>query len=196
MTDEIVKEETTVTPAELYFKKVEEDLQPKSVIKSIKDISDYKNKLSKSKGEKSISNLNNKHKENLTVISDSYIEDYVDTYGEIREDEKWMFMESSFFLPGEGHMTCLLMTQALPCDDDYSLEPSSEGIRELTTTQAHRAVREFYEEFGASSLYNLAFHSREAFFDKYTLMIPQALLKLKDKPCMLTFKTKLHYNFP
>ena len=193
MTDENIIEEPTLTSAQLYFKKVEDSLQPKSVQTAIKDIAQYSDLLSKAKGVKSIDKLNKQHRENLTLLSESCVEDYVDSYGDLRKDEKWMFMESSYFISGEGHCTCLLMTQALPCDNDYDLNGE---LSELITTQAHRAVKEFYEEFGASSLYNLAFHTREAFFDKYSLMIPHALIKLKDKPCMLTFKTKLHYNFP
>ena len=193
MTTENIIEEPKVSAAEIYFKKVEESLQPKSIQTIIKKLAQYPDVLSKTKGTKSIDKLKKEYQENLATLSESYIEDYVDAYGDIREDEKWMFMESSYFLSGEGHATCLLMTQALPCVDDYD---SNEEPSKLITTQAHRAVREFYTEFGASSLHNLTFHTREAFFDKYSLMIPHALIKLKDKPCMLTFKTKLHYNFP
>jgi hypothetical protein len=194
MTELTTETESKVTAAELYFKKVEESLQSKSIQTVIKDISEYCNLLSETKGVKSIEKLNKKHKENLTLLSESCVENYIDIYGNIREDEKWMFMESSYFLSGEGHVTCLLMTQALPCENDF--DSLSDGPKELVTTQAYRAVKEFYEEFGASSLYNLGLHTREAFFDKYSLMIPHGLIKLKDKPCDLTFKTKLHYNFP
>lgn len=194
MSELTTERESKVTAAELYFKKVEESLQSKSIKTAIKDISEYRDSLSETKGAKSIDNLNKKHKQNLILLSESCVENYVDIYGNIREDEKWMFMESSYFLSGEGHMTCLLMTQAFPCENDFDSLP--DGSNELVTTQAYRAVKEFYEEFGASSLYTLGFHTREAFFDKYSLMIPQGLIKLKEKPCDLTFKTKLHYNFP
>ena len=195
-TEEIIEqstEEPTLTSAQIYFKKVEDSLQPKSIQTAIKDIAQYSDLLSKTKGTKSIDKLNKQHKENLTLLSESYVEDYVDAYGDLRKDEKWMFVESSYFISGEGHSTCLLMTQALPCSDDYD---SISEDSQLITTQAYRAVKEFYEEFGSSSLHNLSFHTREAFFEKFYLMIPHALIKIKDTPCTLTFKTKLNYNFP
>ena len=197
MTTENIIEETIEqskeSSTERYFKKVEESLQSKSVQIAIREISQYSDSLSSTKGAKSIEKLNKKHKDNLTILSESCIKDYVDSYGEIRENERWIFMESSYFVPGSGHATCVMMTQALPSVEDYV---SVGDVGEIVTTQSHRAVREFYEEFGATSLHNLAFHTREAFFEKYALMIPYALTKLNDKPCDLTYKSKLHYNFP
>jgi hypothetical protein len=179
-----------------YFKKVEDSLQRKSIQTVIDDIDEYPNILANTEGVESIDKLNAKHKENFTLASEKYIEEYEEIYGKMREDEKWIFMASTYFARGEGHITCLLMTQALPCDDDYDSSLQDVEGTKLLTTQAYRAVKEFHKEFGASSLYNLGFHTREAFFEKYSIMIPYSLIKLKDKPCMLTFKTKLQYSFP
>ena len=174
-----------------YFKKVEEALQSKSIEIAISQIEEYPSKLLKTKGSKSISKLNNEHKENLTLLSEKCMEEYEEKYGKLREDERWFFMASTYFSVQEGHVTSLLVTEASPCSDDYD-----DSNNEPTTTKIHRAVREFYNEFGVTSLPTLGIHTREAFLEKYSVMIPHSLIKLKDKPCMLTFKTKLQYNFP
>ena len=174
-----------------YFKNVEISSQKKSIQTTIEELGEYSDLINNSKKSKSIDNLKSKQEENLSFISEKYIEEHEENYGKLREDENWMFMASTYFNVGEGHSTCLMVTQALPSSEDYTNDQS-----ELTTTQAHRAVREFYLEFGAVSLHTLGFHTRETFFEKYSIMIPYSLIKLKDKPCTLTFKTKLQYNFP
>lgn len=174
-----------------YFKNVEETLQDRSIQATIEEIGEYSDLINNSKKSKSTDKLKAKQKENFSFISEKYVEEYEEIYGKLREDENWMFMASTYFSVGEGHSTCLMVTQALPCSEDYT-----EDQTELTTTQAHRAIKEFHQEFGTVSLHTLGFHTREAFFEKYSIMIPYSLIKLKDKPCTLTFKTKLQYNFP
>jgi hypothetical protein len=200
MPEKQILEESTqtkeLTPSERYFKTIEEALQRKSVQSVVEEIDEYPNLLAKTKGAKSISKLNVKHRENFTSISETFMEDYEKEYGKMPEYEKVMYMESTFFIRGEGHSICLMMTPAIPCADDYDSNLPFEQRTELITTQAHRAVREFHNEFGASSLYNLKFYTRESFFEKHYLMIPYTLLKLKDKPCVITFKTRLQYSFP
>jgi hypothetical protein len=191
MTNQETIEENRITAAQRYFKKVEESLQRRRIQTEIEEIGEYSNLLAKTNGVKSIAKLKEKHRENLSSVGKVYIEEYEKEYGKIPEYERWVFMESSYFIPGEGHSTCLLVTQALPCDED-----SLEGTNEVITTQIDRAVREFFKEFGTMSLYNLGFHDREGFFEKYSIMIPHAVIKFKDKPCDFTFKLKFHYNFP
>jgi hypothetical protein len=199
MTDEQINEKPSKKEIDIntkfndYFQKVEDVLQYKSVQTIIEDIEQYCNKVSKTKSSKSTDKLSLKYKESLTEISEKYLEEYKETYGDIRKDEKWIFMASTYFDVSEGHVTCLMMTQSLPCHDDYDVDRPNDLP---TTTQFHRAVREFHNEFGTFSLYTLGFHTREAFFEKYSIMIPYSLIKIKDKDCDLTFKTKLQYNFP
>jgi len=186
------EEENRITAAQRYFKKVEESLQRRSIQSQIESIGEYSNLISKTKGVKAIAKLNDEHRKNLSDVSSVYLEECESEYGKTPAYEKWVFMESSYFIPGEGHSTCLMMTQAFPCNDGIDIAETNEVI----TTQLDRAIKEFHKEFGTSSLYNLAFHSREAFFEKYSVMIPHALTKLKDKQCDITFKMKLHYNIP
>ena len=186
------QEENRITEAQRYFKKVEESLQRRSIQSQIESIGEYSDLVSKTKGVKTIAKLNDKHRQDLSVVSNVYLEEYEREYGKIPTYEKWVFMESSYFIPGEGHSTCLMMTQALPCNDGID----SEKDNAVVTSQLDRAIKEFHKEFGTSSLYNLSFHSREGFFEKYSLMIPHALTKLKGRQCDITFKMKLHYNVP
>jgi len=185
------EESNIVTAAQRYFKKVEESLQRRSIQSEIESIGEYSDLLAKTKSAKSIEKLNKTHRQNLAAISKVYLEEYELEYGKIPDYERWTFMESSYFIPGEGHTTCLLMTQAHPRNDGVDIQDN-----EVLTTQFDRSIKEFYKEFGTSSLYNLGFHSREAYFQKYFAMIPHAIVKLKNKPCDLTFKMTFNYNFP
>jgi hypothetical protein len=172
-----------------YFTKMEESLQRKSIQSVINDIGEYSDALSKTKGVKKISELKLKLRENFTLVGEKCLETYEKEYGKMPEYEQWIFMESVHFVPDEGHMSCLLMTQAIPCEDDYDGD-------QLITTQSHRAVREFHKEFGTFSLHSLNFHPREIFFQNYFKKSYGLTSKLRNTPCNLTFKTKLEYNFP
>ena len=136
-------------------------------------------------------------KKNFQDVADRCMKEYVETYGEMPEDESWMFLEAEYYGTGEGQTLCLQMTQANPWggdngDFDRTL-PYPDDYNPITT-QAYRAVRGFHKLFGTFFLHGLRFHSREAFFDRYANQLPASLVKLKDQQCSLEFNSELHYN--
>ena len=142
--------------------------------------------------------LEAKQKENFQLVADACMEEYTKTYGEMPEDESWMFLEAEYYGTGEGQTLCLQMTQASPWggdngDFDRTL-PYPDDYKPITT-QAYRAVRGFHKLFGTFFLHGLRFHTREAFFTRYANQLPASLLKLKDQRCMLEYHSELHYNF-
>ena len=142
--------------------------------------------------------LEAKQKENFQLVADACMEEYTKTYGEMPEDELWMFLEAEYYGTGEGQTLCLQMTQANPRggdngDFDRTL-PYPDDYKPITT-QAYRAVREFHKLFGTFFLHGLRFHTREAFFTRYANQLPASLVKLKDQKCFLEYSSRLHYNF-
>ena len=142
--------------------------------------------------------LEAKKKENFQSVAVSCMAEYTRMYGEMPEDELWMFLEAEYYGTGEGQTVCLQMTQASPWggdngDFDRTL-PYPDDCKPLTT-QAYRAVRGFHKLFGTWHLHGLRFHTREAFFDRYANQLPSSLVKLKDQQCMLEYHSELHYNF-
>jgi len=135
-------------------------------------------------------------KKNFQSVAIACMAEYSRVYGEMPEDENWMFMEAEYYATGEGQTVCLQMTQANPGhkDDFDSTLPYPDNYKTLTT-QAYRAVREFHEKFGTWHLHGLRFHTREAFFTKYADLLPSSLVKLKDASCFLEYHSQLHYNF-
>jgi hypothetical protein len=127
--------------------------------------------------------LEAKKKKNFQSVAISCMAEYSRTYGEMPEDELWMFLEAEYYGTGEGQTVCLQMTQA---NGDFD---------ETLPTKAYRAVREFHGNFGTWHLHGLRFHTREAFFTRYSNQLPASLLKLKDQQCMLEYHSQLHYNF-
>lgn len=137
--------------------------------------------------------LETKKKENFQLVADACMEEYTKTYGEMPEDESWMFMEAQYYGTGEGQTTCLMMTQANPGQkEDFE---NSTNKYTACTTKEYRAVREFHKQFGTWHLYGLRFHTREAFFKNYANQLPATLVKLKDQQCFLEYHSELHYNF-
>ena len=137
-------------------------------------------------------------KKNFQSVAIACMAEYQRTYGEMPEDELWMFLEAEYYGTGEGQTLCLQMTQASPWggdngDFDRTL-PYPNDYKPITT-QAYRAVRGFHKLFGTWHLHGLRFHTREAFFDKYANQLPSSLVKLKDQRCMLEYHSELHYNF-
>ena len=137
-------------------------------------------------------------KKNFQSVAIACMAEYSRVYGEMPEDESWMFMEAEYYATGEGQTVCLQMTQANPWggdsgDFDKTL-PYPDNYKPITT-QAYRAVRDFHENFGTWHLNQLRFHTREAFFTKYANQLPSSLVKLKDQQCMLEYHSHLHYNF-
>jgi len=142
--------------------------------------------------------LEAKKKENFQDVADRCMKEYAETYGEMPEDESWMFLEAEYYGTGEGQTLCLQMTQANPHggdggDFDRTL-PYPDDYKPITT-QAYRAVRGFHKLFGTFFLHGLRFHTREAFFTRYANQIPASLVKLKDQQCFLEYSSELHYNF-
>ncbi len=141
--------------------------------------------------------LEAKKKKNFQSVAIACMAEYSRAYGEMPEDESWMFMEAEYYGTGEGQTVCLQMTQADPRGDKDDFDetlPYPDNYNPLTT-QAYRAVREFHGNFGTWHLHGLRFHTREAFFTKYANQLPSSLVKLKDQQCMLEYHSHLHYNF-
>ena len=134
-------------------------------------------------------------KKNFQSVAIACMAEYTRMYGEMPEDESWMFLEAEYYGTGEGKTICLQMTQANPYGDDYDGKLSYPDNYEPLTTQAYRAVRGFHKLFGTWHLHGLRFHTREAFFTRYANQLPASLVKLKDQRCMLEYHSELHYNF-
>ena len=142
--------------------------------------------------------LEAKKKKNFQSVAIACMAEYTRAYGEMPEDELWMFLEAAYYGTGEGQTVCLQMTQARPWggdngDFDRTL-PYPDDYKPITT-QAYRAVRGFHKLFGTFFLHGLRFHTREAFFTRYANQLPASLLKLKDQKCFLEYSSRLHYNF-
>ena len=137
-------------------------------------------------------------KKNFQDVADRCMKEYAETYGEIPEDESWMFLEAEYYGTGEGQTVCLQMTQANPWggdngDFDRTL-PHPDNYKPINTKQ-YRAVRGFHKLFGTWHLHGLRFHTREAFFTRYANQLPATLIQLKDQQCFLEYHSELHYNF-
>ena len=135
-------------------------------------------------------------KKNFQAVAIACMAEYNRVYGEMPENERWMFMEAEYYATGEGETICLQITQAeagheedfdetLPYPDNYN----------PVNTKQYRAVREFHENFGTWHLHGLRFHTREAFFTRYADQLPILLVKLADSSCFLEYHSELHYNF-
>ena len=137
-------------------------------------------------------------KKNFQSVAIACMAEYTRMYGEMPEDELWMFLEAEYYGTGEGQTVCLQMTQANPWggdngDFDRTL-PYPDDYKPINTKQ-YRAVRGFHKLFGTWHLHGLRFHTREAFFTRYANQLPASLVKLKDQQCMLEYHSELHYNF-
>ena len=142
--------------------------------------------------------LEAKKKENFQLVADACMKEYTKTYGEMPEDESWMFLEAEYYGTGEGKTICLQMTQANPWggdngDFDRTL-PYPDNYTPITSKQ-YRAVRGFHKLFGTWHLHGLRFHTREEFFKIYDNFLPAVLVNLKDEECFLEYHSELHFNF-
>ena len=70
--------------------------------------------LAKSEREELKEELEAKKKENFQSVAVSCMAEYSRMYGEMPEDESWMFLEAEYYGTGEGQTLCLQMTQANP----------------------------------------------------------------------------------
>jgi hypothetical protein len=159
--------------------------------------SDALKELAKTEKEELKAELEAKKKENFQLVADACMKEYTKTYGEMPEDDSWMFLEAEYYGTGEGQTTCLMMTQANPRGDKDDFDralPYPDNYNPITSKQ-YRAVRAFHTEFGTWYLHGLRFHTREAFFTRYANMLPAALVNLKDQQCFLEYHSQLHYNF-
>ena len=137
-------------------------------------------------------------KKNFQDVADACMKEYAETYGEMPEDESWMFLEAEYYGTGEGKTICLQMTQANPRggdngDFDRTL-PYPDNYTPITSKQ-YRAVRGFHKLFGTWHLHGLRFHTREEFFKIYDNFLPAVLVNLKDEECFLEYHSELHFNF-
>ncbi len=132
-------------------------------------------------------------KENFQKVADCCMEEYTQKYGEMPEDEYWIYMVADYFGTGEGTTTCLMVTQAPPYGDDF---PSG-GPDKYTpvNSQAYRAVRKFHEQFGTWMLHGLKFLPKNEFYTQCAYFIPPAMMKLANAKCFKEFYTEVHYNF-
>jgi hypothetical protein len=137
-------------------------------------------------------------KKNFQDVADRCMKEYAETYGEMPENDSWIFMEAEYYATGEGQTLCLQMTQANPRggdDGDFDKTlPYPDNYKPINTKE-YRAVRDFHKNFGTWYLHGLRFHTREAFFTKYANQLPVSLVKLKDQKCFLEYSSQLYYNF-
>ena len=171
------------------------------MMKAVGFIDRYDNalkELAKSEREELKAELEAKKKENFQSVAVSCMAEYTRAYGEMPEDESWMFLEAESYGTGEGQTLCLQMTQARPWGGDNGdfnrTLPYPDDYKPITT-QAYRAVRGFHKLFGTWYLHGLRFHAREAFFLRYGNQLPSSLVKLQSQQCFLEFHSELHYNF-
>jgi len=130
-------------------------------------------------------------KENFQKVADSCMEEYRQKYGEMSEDEYWMYMVADYGATGEGQTNCLMITQALPRGDDFGPDDRYRPI----TTKEYRAVREFHKQFGTWMLHGIRFVSKQAFYTDYAYYIPPVMMKLSNAKCYKNFYTEVHFNF-
>jgi len=167
-------------------------------IKFIDEHSEALKELAAIERKELIEELEAKKKENFQLVADACMKEYTETYGEMPEDDSWMFLEAEYYGTGEGQTICLQMTQANPWggdngDFDRTL-PYPDNYKPINTKE-YRAVRGFHKLFGTWHLHGLRFHTREAFFNRYANQLPATLVKLKDQQCFLEYHSELHYNF-
>jgi hypothetical protein len=144
-------------------------------IKFIDEHSEALEELRKIEHKELTEELEAKKKENFQLVADACMKEYTETYGEMPENDSWMFLESEYYGTGEGQTTCLMMTQANPRggdngDFDRTL-PYPDNYKPINTKQ-YRAVRGFHKLFGTWHLHGLRFHTREAFFTRYANQLP------------------------
>jgi hypothetical protein len=190
--------ETTMTHEEMLEEAAKREKENKVVNMAIKFMDEYSEamkQLADIERKELIEELEAKKKENFQLIADACMKEYTKIYGEMPENDSWMFLEAQYYGTGEGQTTCLMMTQANPYGDDYDGKLSYPDNYTPITSKQYRAVRAFHKEFGTWHLYGLRFHTREAFFKNYANMLPAVLVNLKDQQCFLEYHSELHYNF-
>ncbi len=184
--------------AEIERQELEDEKVMKKAVGLIGKYSDQLKELNETEKVELRAELEAKKKKNFQSVAIACMAEYSRVYGEMPEDESWMFMEAEYYATGEGQTLCLQMTQANPRggdngDFDRTL-PYPDNYKPINTKQ-YRAVRGFHKLFGTWHLNQLRFHTREAFFTKYANQLPASLVKLKDQQCFLEYHSQLHYNF-
>lgn len=131
-------------------------------------------------------------KENFQKIAESCMEQYQKTYGSLPdENEYWRFIVSEYYGTGDGKTICIMITSGSTEPEDFTDDSSYTP----TNSIEYRCVREFHKHFGTWMLQGIEFLSKEDFFKKYAIFLPQALVNLKDKQCYMHYHSELHFNF-
>jgi hypothetical protein len=169
----------------------------KTAIAGIGKYSDALKEIAKTEKEELKAELEAKKKENFQLVADACMEEYKKAYGRdvFPEDEYWVYMIGEYYGTGEGQTTCVMMTQATPCGDDFDRALPYPDNYKAITSQEYRAVRKFHEEFGTWMLYGLKFLSKEDFLTECAYFIPPVMMKLANTSCFKEFHTKVYYNF-
>ena len=131
-------------------------------------------------------------KENFQKIAESRMKDYQEKYGSLPdENEYWRFIISEYYGTGDGETICIMVTNGSTEPEDFTDDSSYTP----TNSIEYRCVREFHKHFGTWMLHGIEFLSKEDFFKKYSIFLPQALVNLKDKQCYMHYHSELHFNF-
>ena len=173
-----------MTPVESYEMS---DIQIRqSAINSVSNI------LDQLKKQQLNSQLENLKKENFQKIADICMKDYQKKYGYLPdENEYWRYLISDGFETGCGRTVCVMVTSGSTEPEDFT----EDSPYSPTNSIEYRCVREFHKHFGTYNLYTLDFVSKEDFFEKYAIFLPQALVNLKDQQCYMHYHSELHVNF-
>lgn len=164
----------------------------KTACGAIGKYSDALKELSKPEKEELKAELESKKKQNFQLVADACMEQYQKTYGSLPdENEYWRYLISDGFETGCGRTICVMVTQGSTEPEDFS----EDSLYTPTNSIEYRCVREFHKHFGTYNLYTLDFVSKEDFFKKYSIFLPQALVNLKDKQCYMHYHSELHFNF-
>ena len=169
----------------------------KTAIAGIGKYSDALKEIAKTEKEELKAELEAKKKENFQLVADACMEEYKKAYGRdvFPVDEHWVYMIGEYYGTGEGQTTCVMMTQATPCGDDFDRALPYPDNYKAITSQEYRAVRKFHEEFGTWMLYGIKFLSKEDFLTECAYYIPPVMMKLANTSCFKEFHTKVYYNF-
>ena len=136
--------------------------------------------------------LENLKKENFQKIVESRMNDYQEKYGSLPdESEYWRFIVSEYYGTGNGETICIMVTQGSTEPEDFTEDSKYTPINSIE----YRCVREFHKHFGTWMLHGIEFLSKEDFFKKYSIFLPQALVNLKNQQCYMHYHSELHFNF-
>ena len=134
-----------------------------------------------------------KTKDAYNLVAEYCMKEYKENYGEMPEDEYWIYMIADYGATGEGHRVSVMITQASPYGDDYPKD-GPDKYKALTTKE-YRAVREFHQKFGGWMLQGVKFLPKEEFYTTCAYYLPPVMMKLANAKCIKEFHTEVYYNF-